>query len=103
MMISMSSLIINEDIIMAVEFNTQKTLFINLINQKFEECAATGKTLEPSIKGSLDIYLPKLNSIESMKNVVCDYFSEPSDYDTGSVCSELFMGAIESFSVNDGL
>lgn len=85
---------------MTVEFNTQKTQFINLINQKFEECAATGKNLEPLIKGFLDTYLPNLNSIESMKSAVSHYFSEPGDYDTG-VCSELFMGAIESFSANN--
>ena len=88
---------------MTIEFNTQKTQFINLINQKFEECAATWRNLEPSIKGFLDIYLPKLNSIEGMKAVVSGYFSEPSTHDTGSVCSELFMGAIESFSANNDL
>ena len=88
---------------MTVEFNTQKIQFINLINKKFEECAATGKNLEPSIKSLLDMRLPQFNSIEHMKDDVSSFFSEPSAYDTGSVCSELFMGAIESFSNNNDL
>ena len=81
----------------------KKTDFINLINRKFTECSTTGRRLEPSIKGFLKVYLPTLTSIEAMKDAVSGYFSDPSAFDTGSVCSALFMDAIESFQTDTEL
>jgi hypothetical protein len=78
--------------------NSKKEQFIKLIKDTFKQCQVTRPYLDREVQGSLIYSLERAeeSNIEAMKYNVRSIYEDPSAYDTDG-CSELMMGAINSF------